>query len=93
MAEHPSSLSVRWLLQEAMRLFPVTGDGTNRITTKDTRIGRYLIPKDTMVWVPFSAAFNSPHNFSRVNDYIPVSLKTILCCSLQARKMLSRDPA
>lgn len=55
-----------------MRLYPVTGDGTNRITTRDTWLGKYLIPKDTMVWVPFSAAFNSPHNFSRADEYIPV---------------------
>ena len=55
-----------------MRLYPVTGDGTNRITTRDTRIGQYLLPKGTMVWVPFSAAFNSPHNFSKADDYVPV---------------------
>ena len=60
-------------VQEAMRLYPVTGDGTNRITTKDIWLGKYRIPKGTMVWVPFSAAFNSPHNFSRADQYVPVS--------------------
>jgi len=62
----------KFSLQEAMRLYPVTGDGTNRITTKDIMLGQYLIPKGTMVWVPFSAMFNSPHNFSRVDEYVPV---------------------
>ena len=56
-----------------MRLYPVTSDGTNRVTTKDLQLGQYLIPQGTMVWVPFSAMFNSPHNFSRVDEYIPVS--------------------
>ena len=54
-------------------MYPVTGDGSNRITSRDIHIGEYLIPKGTMVWVPFSAMFNSCHNWERPDEYLPVS--------------------
>lgn len=60
------------LVQEAMRMYPVTCDGTNRIATRDVRLGGHFIPKGTMVWLPFSAMFNSPHNFEQPDRYMPV---------------------
>ena len=60
-------------MQESMRLLPVLADGTNRTTTKDTRIGQHLIPKGTMVWIPLKATFNSPHLWDSPDKFLPVS--------------------
>ena len=60
-------------LQEAMRMLPVLGDGTNRTTQRDMVIGNYNIPKGTMVWIPFNAVFNSSHNWREPDRYWPVS--------------------
>ena len=53
-------------------MLPVLGDGTNRTTQQDIRIGNYEIPKDTMVWIPFNAVFNSPRNWQQPERYWPV---------------------
>ena len=67
-------LSVLWCrMQECMRMLPVLADGTNRTTTRDTRLGPHLIPKGTMVWVPLKATFCSPHNWDRPDEFLPVS--------------------
>ena len=54
-------------------MLPVLADGTNRTTTRDIQLGAHLIPKGTMVWVPLKGTFNSPHNWDRPNEYLPVS--------------------
>ena len=60
-------------LQEAMRMLPVLADGTNRTTHKDVIVGGYRIPKNTMIWIPFAALFNSPANWEEPERYWPVS--------------------
>ena len=52
-------------------MLPVLADGTNRTTTADIRLGQHLIPKGTMVWVPLTGLFNSPHNWADPGQYIP----------------------
>lgn len=54
-----------------MRLMPVLTDGTNRTASRDARIGPHRIPAGTMVWVPFGAAFASPHCWERAEEYLP----------------------
>lgn len=66
--------------QEAMRMLPVLADGTNRTTTSDSRLGPYLIPRGTMVWVPLKGLFNSPHNWPDPDTYKPVRSSTLLYC-------------
>lgn len=87
-------------MQEAMRMYPVTADGTNRIATKDLRLGRFMVPKGTMVWIPFSAMFNSPHNFPQPDSYIPVRrliahnpLVSSLCLPLPSFSLSGSDLA
>ena len=53
-------------------MLPVLADGTNRTTTKDTKLGPHLIPKGTMVWVPLKGLFNSPRNWVNADQYLPV---------------------
>lgn len=62
-----------WAVQESMRMLPVLADGTNRTTVRDTWLGRHLIPRGTMVWVPLKATFNSPHLWDRPDQFIPVT--------------------
>lgn len=53
-------------------MLPVLTGGTNRTTVKPTRIGPVTVPAGTMVWIPFSALFNSPHNWEAPDVYNPV---------------------
>lgn len=56
-----------------MRLLPVLSDGTNRTAKHDIILGGHHIPKGTMIWIPFNALFNSPHNWEAPGRYWPVS--------------------
>lgn len=62
-------------VQEAMRMLPVLGNGTNRTTTRDMLIGGYHIPRDTMVWIPLYSIFNSPHYWEHPERYWPVRVR------------------
>ncbi|KAK9807492.1 hypothetical protein WJX72_000759 [[Myrmecia] bisecta] len=57
--------------KESMRMLPVLTDGTNRTTDKDMLLGGHLIPAGTMIWIPFNALFNSPHNWDQPMVYRP----------------------
>ncbi|KAK9826059.1 hypothetical protein WJX74_008792 [Apatococcus lobatus] len=72
--EHADLQELKYTLQaikESMRLLPVLTGGTNRTTAKPTRIGPVTVPAGTMVWIPFSALFNSPHNWEAPDVYDP----------------------
>ena len=60
------------LVQESMRMLPVLTGGTNRTTAKPTKLGPVTVPAGTMVWIPFSALFNSPHNWEAPDIFNPV---------------------
>jgi hypothetical protein len=69
-------------------MLPVLADGTNRTTTSDTRLGPYLIPRGTMVWVPLKGLFNSPHNWPDPDTYKPVRSYTLLYCKAPCPSLL-----
>ena len=62
-------------VQESMRMLPVLTGGTNRTTSKPIKLGSLIVPAGTMVWIPFSALFNSPHNWEAPEKYDPVRFK------------------
>ncbi|CAL8468296.1 g7836 [Coccomyxa elongata] len=59
------------VIKESMRMYPVAG-GTVRMPKKDVLLGgKYLIPKNTTVFLPLHAIHNSIHNFEEPDKFLP----------------------
>lgn len=61
------------ILQEAMRVRPVASTGTTRYAKHEMTIGGHLVPKGTILNVPFDAVHHFPGNWPHDTDaFIPV---------------------
>lgn len=58
-------------LTEVMRYRTVLPLGVPRVTTKDTRLGKYMIPKGTTVVENLYGVHNHPSNWDKPYEFIP----------------------
>lgn len=76
--QHSSALNLSHLLwlpdQEAMRVRPVASTGTTRYTKRDMRLGGHLVPKGTLLDVPFDAVHHFPGNWADPDAFTPVRI-------------------
>ena len=63
---------LRNAVREAMRLYPVLGKGVTRIIGRDfvTSEG-YLLPKGSLLFLPFITALRNPDVFEKADSFIP----------------------
>ncbi|BDA50154.1 Cytochrome P450 3A13 [Coccomyxa sp. Obi] len=61
-----------WVCKEAMRVRPVASSGTTRRARRDMDLGGYLVPKGSLLLVPFDAVHHFPGNWPQDPDaFIP----------------------
>ncbi|ESO99120.1 hypothetical protein LOTGIDRAFT_201350 [Lottia gigantea] len=59
------------VLHESMRLGPVAATGVPHSTSCDTTLGKYDIPKDTMIMINHYSLHTNPDNWSDVDKFKP----------------------
>jgi len=68
-----TSTVLKSVVKEGMRLHPPSLPGSVRVTGKDFSVenGGFMIPKGSIVFVPFVMLFHNPANFKKPDEFIP----------------------
>ncbi|KAK9827333.1 hypothetical protein WJX81_006079 [Elliptochloris bilobata] len=69
-ASRKAGACIRDAVKESLRMFPVIA-GVPRLTDRAIRLGPYLVPKNTMVYVLFYRMHNSPKLWHKPEAFLP----------------------
>lgn len=65
--------TLKMIVKEGMRLHPVASAGTIRVIGKDiTTSNKHLLPKGSIVFLPFISLFRNPEIFKDENSFCPL---------------------